>query len=160
MQPTNYSYVPAFSMLVEKAVFRYTFRMYRFSLTQRRAIVIFALLVAVVCFSGFLHLGVDRVGGGTASCSALMGQVFICKMHPLEHISAWQTMFTSVVVQDVTMLLYLLLAALLLARVIIALAYHPALAAPHSHALHRECIPARTHLSYALARGIVHPKIF
>lgn len=62
----------------------------------RRAIAVF-VLAAFTLVGGFgvLHVGMDMDVGGSMSACPFIGMTALCQMTPLEHIEAWQGMFTS-----------------------------------------------------------------
>lgn len=77
----------------------------------------------ILGFVAFLFLGFFGISHSTmamgeegnmtmSNCPFMQGQAVVCKMDPLEHIAAWQSMFTSVPPQDSSILILLLLVAL------------------------------------------------
>jgi hypothetical protein len=69
---------------------------YNGSMDFRRAVAVFVL--AAFAFAGgfgVLHVGMDMDASGSMSACPFMGMTALCQMTPLEHIEAWQGMFTS-----------------------------------------------------------------
>src|SRR3989344_1021898 len=68
-------------------------------------------------FFGLSHSSMAMGEDGTmmSNCPLMSGQAVVCNMNPLEHIAAWQSMFTSLPQQDNTAVILLLLAALVIA---------------------------------------------
>lgn len=83
------------------------------------------MILGLVAFLslGFLSMSHSSMAMGEdgnmtmTNCLLMSEQAVVCNMNPLEHIAAWQSMFTSTPSQNGSMLVLLFLAALALALV-------------------------------------------
>ncbi len=78
-------------------------------------IVVTLAFLSVSVFSPLGMMAMEHhhdMGGGMSNCPFMVGEVAICQMNALDHISSWQAMFTTLPVQ-VSVLLLLLLALVL-----------------------------------------------
>lgn len=115
-------------------------------------------------FFGLSHVSMAMGADGTmmSNCPLMSGQAVVCNMDPLEHIAAWQSMFTSLPQQDSTAVMLLLLAALVIAFLWTHLRW-PSIADACISAqffVRREYIPLATPLQELFSNGILNPKIF
>lgn len=114
------------------------------------------LLIAI----SFVAVSFGGAGMSMPTHCPLMGMDTICQMNPLEHIAAWQQMFASVLANNTSSILLLLISflAFSLQR------FRRLLAAPVlAHQV--PSLRARTLVNYnplqeAFSSGILHPKIF
>ncbi len=112
---------------------------------------------------GFMHFGMSEMGGvPTSNCPLMPGMTSVCNMNLLEHVAAWQSMFTTIIPAEKTFALMLLfLFALLSARALVAKikwTFGP----PQNHILQRTRSLFVPHyaLQEAFSNGIIHPKVF
>ncbi|OGG59789.1 hypothetical protein A2765_04345 [Candidatus Kaiserbacteria bacterium RIFCSPHIGHO2_01_FULL_56_24] len=116
-------------------------------------------------FFGLSHVSMAMGEDGNmamSNCLLMSGQAVVCNMNPLEHIAAWQSMFTSLPQQDNTAVMLLLLAALVIAFLWTRL-HWPSIDDARISArsvVRREYIPLATPLQELFSNGILNPKIF
>lgn len=117
-------------------------------------------------FLGISHSSMTMSEDGnmpTFNCPFMSGKAVVCNMNPLQHIAAWQSMFTTALQQNGSDLLMLLLAALALALVWTKLlwskfAKEPKLAMPII--ARRENYLPPSPLQELFSNGILNPKVF
>ena len=110
---------------------------------------------------GFSHFGMEmEVGGEMLNCPFMPGQAAICTMNPLEHIAAWQNVFTALAPENI--LIFLIFASLIFFFVGLRRGTNHILSAPVLWLARRKVeIPfVLSPLEEAFLRGILHPKIF
>jgi len=110
---------------------------------------------------GFSYFGMEmEVGGEMANCPFMPGQAAICTMNPLEHIAAWQNVFTGLAQENI--LVFLACASLIFFFVRRLRGESHILSAPVPYMLRRRVeIPiVLSPLGEAFLRGTLHPKIF
>jgi hypothetical protein len=119
-------------------------------------------ILALVAFAGgallslaFLGMAVHE-GPGMPGCPLMPAQAVICTMTAMDHIAAWQAMFTGLP-QIASLALLALLAAYLLRP--LALAYAPPQTAQPAR-LVRESSLLSSPLEQLFSRGILHPKLY
>lgn len=126
------------------------------------------LFMGLATFLLFGTLGLGHIGMGmestvSSNCPFMPGMTAVCKMNPLEHIAAWQSMFTAIPVEKVFILSLLLLFALLLARSLIKkITWDVEILrnfAPPLWQTRNPFIP-RYALQEAFSNGIIHSKVF
>jgi len=134
----------------------------------------YLLLFAAIAFFfvGFLGLGHTDItmksDGQMSSSNCFMPGMteVLCQMNPLEHIAAWQNMFTAVPSQNDVLLLLASLLALAIGALFIA---HRSTAPPEVSVsssqyafftYYKRHIPITSPLQEAFSNGILHPKIF
>lgn len=123
------------------------------------------LALVALLFLGFLgigHFGMTGSGGQMSNCP-FMGMTAICQMSPLQHIAAWQRLFTISPTDPLTLLLLLLLA--LAATLSIASLWQIQKYPPDDYRRRRARSRVDTPIVFAslleaLSRGIIHPRIF
>lgn len=128
------------------------------------------LLAGLAFFSvGFLGLGHTNMTMGphgemsVGNCFMPGMTEVMCQMNPLEHIAAWQSMFTAVPSQNDVLLLLATLLALALGALFLAnlSTAPPKVIIPRlSFAYYKRYIPIFDPLQEAFSNGILHPKIF
>lgn len=128
-----------------------------------KPILFFGIIVfLLVGFLGLGHFGINMNSDGVMPNCPVMKMAVICQMNPLEHILAWQSMFTFAPNQNNTLALLLLLLASTLG-VIRTPARYAAFLLKISP-LRRQYELARASfvpsLQEAFSSGILHPKIF
>ncbi len=116
-------------------------------------------------YFGMSHQGMTMGPDGTmamSNCPFMSGQAVVCNMNPLEHIAAWQSMFTSTFQQNGSTLILLMLAALALALVWTRSRWPTAQRAlrPLFHIARRETYLPPPLLQELFSNGILNPKIF
>lgn len=124
---------------------------------------IIALLVSA---SGLPHFGMSMTMGmdenGNMSMDCYMpGMTAVCNMTPLEHVSSWQSMFTSIPTQSTALML--LLAMFAIVGVIWTRHTHspPQSQQIFSRFSHRRgYIPLHSALQELFSNGILNPKTF
>ncbi|RJQ34095.1 hypothetical protein C4568_03055 [Candidatus Parcubacteria bacterium] len=121
--------------------------------------------VAIVAFLmvgvfGIFH-GMDMSSSEQMSnCPFIMGIAAICNMSPFEHIAAWQNMFASIPQQTTVLTLLLLALSFAFSRLLLFAFPRDGDQEPQ-RLLYADREPkAIDPLRLALARGIIHPKIF
>jgi hypothetical protein len=97
-----------------------------------------------------------------SNCPFMSGQAVVCNMNPLEHIAAWQSMFTTTFQQNSSTLILLLLAALALALVWTRTRWpSPARSLqPIFSIIRRENYLPPPLLQELFSSGILNPKVF
>jgi len=131
-----------------------------------KIVLVFSVAALLLAGSfGLPHLGMamemDMDGNMTMSDCYMPGMTAICNMTPLEHISSWQSMFTSIPAQNLLVALLLLVLA-----VIVGFSWiQRTLAPPERHAVRlfshqREYIPLHSQLQELFSQGILNPKLF
>ena len=126
-------------------------------------------LLTSITIAAFLLVGVGSIthAGMMESdcqadsvCCSLMGHdAAVCSMNPLEHLSAWQSLFAAIPAQSTVMLLLLLVALLLVFR----LNQCPWLLYASSQPVYIRRDPGviiHDSLRRFITRGLMHPKIF
>ena len=119
----------------------------------------------MIGFFGFSHssMAMGEDGNMTMSnCPFMSGQAAVCNMDPLEHIAAWQSMFTSIPSQTGSTLILMLLAALALAFLWTHLWRPPidCTYTPSRFFVRRDYIPPVSPLQELFSSGILNPKLF
>lgn len=130
-----------------------------------------SLLIAAVAFvvvAGFslphfaMNMSMDMHGNMTMTDCYMPGMTAVCNMSPLEHISSWQSMFTSILTQNNVLSLLLLLFVSIVASVWIRQTLSP-LGIRQSSPLfsrRREYIPLHSQFQELFSRGVLNPKLF
>lgn len=119
----------------------------------------------LIGFFGLFHSSMPMGGDGnmtTSNCPFMSGQAVVCNMDPLEHIAAWQSMFTSIPSQTGSTLILMLLAALALAFLCTHLRRPPIdrTYTPSRFFVRRDYIPPASPLQELFSSGILNPKLF
>lgn len=124
------------------------------------------LIVSIIVFFaagtfGISHLGMTSDANGQMSNCPFMGVAALCDMNPLEHIAAWQNMFTAVPFKGISALALLLLAffAVFLWRDFWNTRWVQSIS-NHSQYFRNKTFLIRNELQEALSAGILHPKLF
>lgn len=108
---------------------------------------------------GVMHIGMTTDDHGHMHSCPFMGMTAICDMSPLEHVSAWQSAYATIILTD---MLGALLSVLVLAFAWIVLSGAKPLyicsTVPVRRADYAELLFYSRPLKDALMRGIVHPK--
>ena len=131
-----------------------------------RAILFLGLIAfLLIGFFGMPHSNMVMGPDGNmtmSNCPFMSGQAVVCNMNPLEHIAAWQSMFTSTLQQNGSTLILLLLAALALALVWTRLRWPtpPKAIESVSFIVHRENYLPPPLLQELFSNGILNPKVF
>lgn len=128
----------------------------------------YALLISATVFllTGFLgagHLGMAMRPDGQMSRCPFMGVATICQMNLLEHIAAWQNMFSALPQKDIFASLALLPPILLTFLLLGNLFRVPSkefLSAETVRYKRRNILLIPTSLQLAFSDGILHPKVF
>ncbi len=123
------------------------------------------LLVFLVSFIGIAHADMKGSPDGlmTSNCPFMSRITTLCQMSPLEHIAAWQSMFTAMPhQQDVLTTLLLLLASFAINFLLIRRAAYPPRISDSKAQLvyHRTRTLVVNPLQELFSSGILHPKIF
>lgn len=106
-------------------------------------------------------MGMEMSSKGEMSRCPFSGVTAICKMNPLEHIMAWQKMFTTLPLKNISMLAILLLLAVFSVFFLRDLWNKNILQAISTHSQHfRYNYVARHKLQEAFSNGILNPKVF
>ncbi len=119
-----------------------------------------------VGFLGLPHFGMNMNFGGIMPSCLAMGMVSVCQMNPLEHILAWQGIFTFTFNQkDILAAIFLLLAATLgvmrlLARYVVSLLKSLLKVSSLRRQYARTRASFLSPLQEAFSNGILNPKIF
>lgn len=119
-----------------------------------------------VSFLGLSHANMPMGEDGNmtmSNCPFMSGQAVVCNMDPLEHIAAWQNMFTSIPQQDIATLLLILLASLAL----VFIWTRQRRRIPITDSLStlgrvraKEYIPIANSLQELFSNGILNPKLY
>lgn len=120
-------------------------------------VVMSLLLVSSI---GFPHFGMDMEQGGQMSGCPFMGMTAICQMSPIEHIAAWQNMFTSLPFQNSVLLLLLSLLAFFLVLTWIEKIPIRPVSTQTIRYTQRAYISLRNPLQELFSSGILNPKLF
>lgn len=130
---------------------------------EYKPLLVFAAVAMLLAASfGGAHIGMDSDMQGQMSGCPFMGMAAICNMTPLEHISAWQNMFTTLPQQkDLFALLFALFGAVA-AFLWMKYRFDPPSKAvvPIQKISYQAYIPLATALQELFARGILNPKPF
>jgi len=130
-------------------------------------------MVLVLGLAAFLFFGIFGVSHSTmnmgpdgnmtmSNCPFMSGQAVVCNMNPLEHISAWQSMFVTILQQNSSDLLVLLLAALALTLVwtrLLRPKFEPEPQLAFAIACREHYLPPPL-LQELFSSGILNPKLF
>ena len=124
---------------------------------------------AIMAFLAVGILGLSKFGmptgpdGQMQNCSFMnMGGSVVCKMTPFEHMAAWQSMFTSLPLKDISVLASLLL----LVAVVVFLtkklwgSQELELVSLHKQRFRDKTFFAHSPLQEAFSNGILNPKLF
>ena len=88
----------------------------------------------------------------------------LCQMNPLEHIAAWQSMFTAVPNQNNALMLLLALLALVLGALFLrshrSRGTSKVLVSQSSFTYYKRHVPIISSLQEAFSSGILHPKLY
>ena len=126
----------------------------------RKSILLFsAALFLIVSMPGMAGMLSMDEQGNMPSCPYMNGAA-VCKMNPLEHVAAWQSMFTALPVST-GLIAVLLFALLALVFIRIAWSVHtvePALL--YNHRFRNRPPISRHSLQEAFAKGILNTKAF
>ena len=108
---------------------------------------------------GFSHFGMG-MGEQMTNCPFMLGQAAICTMNPLEHIAAWQNVFTALTQENI--LIFLIFASLIFFFVGHRRGTNHILFVPAPWLERRkvEILFVLSPFEKALLRGVLHPKIF
>lgn len=111
---------------------------------------------------GGAHVGMDPDMQGQMSGCPFMGMSAICNMTPLEHITAWQNMFTTLPQQKDLFALFFALFGAVVAFLWMKYRFDPPIGAvePIQKISYQAYIPLATALQELFARGILNPKPF
>lgn len=121
----------------------------------------FILLSSVGLFSPDMAMNSD--GQMSSNCPFMPGMTSLCQMNPLEHIAAWQSMFSTIPnQQDVLTILLLFLASLAFSLFLIHKAtYPPIISDLRARFVHNWTRTSVTNpLQELFSSGILNPKIF
>lgn len=137
----------------------------RMLVSRRFVKVAFSALVVMFIFSGFLgaaHWGMDMQMEGAKGLCPLMPGVVICKMTPLQHVAAAQSLFNTLPQQnDIATLLMLLLATAVIAHLLFGMQWAQSQSTQSRHfSKRRKYVPLALALQEAFADGIIHSKAF
>jgi len=132
------------------------------SSTKLKSVVTLGIIAfLVISFWGLYSMPMDE-HGEMANCP-FMGVAAVCRMNPLEHLAAWQNMFTvppqKIFFVFLTLLLLAFLAALLL-RNFWRTREKESLSTEAVYYERTNAAPIRNPLQEAFSDGILHPKIF
>ncbi len=121
------------------------------------------LLLGVIAFLFLnvfgLSLAVPMTHDGHMPGCPFMGGTAVCQMNPFEHISAWQSMFTSTAAESSFSLLLLTLMVVAWCAGIFKVRFYPEIRAPLQYHQHNLFF-FRSPLQEAFSNGILNPKIF
>lgn len=126
---------------------------------------LFALAVFAFLFGGtfnLAHAGMSMEDGQMSGCPFVPGMSAICTMNPLEHIAAWQSMFTIVPAEKTFAFLLLFLFALLAVRALrtkIRWTFDLLQSYTSPQRTSNVFVP-RYALQEAFSDGIINPKVF
>ncbi len=113
---------------------------------------------------GMSHFAMNGMGGAVASnCPLMPGMASVCNMNPLQHIAAWQSMFTTASPQKTPILALLFLLMFAGARALIGKikwALEPPLILSWIQIRLANTFVPRYALQEAFSNGVIHPKVF
>ena len=131
---------------------------------QKFLIVITATLTLVVLFLGMTHFGTSgHMKTQMINCPFMPGHTSICKMSPMDHIAAWQSMFTTLPTKETLSLLFILLTFLALLRFKFRDKFFISVHLCRSFYTNRYWVSRLlifNPLKEAFSRGILNPKLF
>ena len=136
-----------------------------FSKTGKTLLVLGFVAFLLLGFFGPFHanMAMGEDGNMTMSnCPFMSGQAVVCNMDPLEHIAAWQNMFTSIPQQGGLFLILMLLASLALVLLWTHLR-RPSIDHTHTSTkflVRRDYMPPASPLQELFSNGILNPKLF
>lgn len=121
--------------------------------------------LAVFFFVGFLsigHFGMNMDQDGQMSNCPIMGAETICQMNPLEHLAAWQSIFTVLPSKDTFNIITLLFLSLIIFLSLRSSRCDDNSPPVQSYNLFSriEALIIRNPLQEAISSGIIHPKSF
>ena len=136
-----------------------------FTKTAKSLLVLGLVAFLLLGFFGLFHSSMAMGENGNMTiwnCPFMSGQAVVCNMDPLEHIAAWQSMFTSIPSQTGSTLISMLLAALALAFLWTHLWRPPIDRTVVSTRLfiRRNYISLTSPLRELFSSGILNPKLF
>lgn len=119
-------------------------------------------LTLFTVFFGLSHFGMSgHYGPKMVNCPFMPGHSSICKMSPMEHIQAWQNMFTVLPAKEALSLVFSLLALLALLGVReIFYTSNPPLSNLYRNFFLKNRISIPNPLKEAFSSGILNPKLF
>ena len=110
---------------------------------------------------GVMHIGMKTDDHGHMHDCPFMGMTAICDMSPLQHVSAWQNIYATVVFKDTFTALLNALVLVFAWRVLFgAKPFAIPIVISLRHVSGEEDSPRRDALKEALRRGVVHSKAF
>ena len=134
--------------------------MYAYSYRPSKVLVAIAIAAFLMVGIFWIFHSMDMNSKGEISNCPFMGIVAICNMSPFEHIAAWQNMFASIPNQTIVLTLLLLALSFAFSRLLLFAFPRDGDREPQ-RLFSRAREPRVTDpLRLALARGIIHPKIF
>ncbi len=110
--------------------------------------------------SGIFHSGMDMQSGkAMGNCPFMPGMTALCNMSPLEHVAAWQSMFTTTAAESALTLILLLIFAAIVFVYSLRRELYPE---PRAPLLYRKLavVLCRSPLQEAFSNGILNPKVF
>ena len=128
---------------------------------MKRSFILSAVVLFLVGFLVFSHFGMEMgVGEQMTNCPFMPGQAAMCTMSPLEHIAAWQNVFTALAQENI--LVFLVFASLIFFFIGRLWGTSHIFSAPALYMLRRRVeVPiVLSPLQEAFLRGTLHPKIF
>lgn len=128
---------------------------------QRLIVTTVAIVTLLVLFFGLSHFGMTgHSGQKLVNCPFMPGHSSICKMSPMEHIQAWQSMFTVLPAKEAILLLTLLALLVLLGFRTTLYATDQFDPDSYKNLFYKNKIPIPNSLKEAFSSGILNPKLF
>lgn len=128
---------------------------------------IFAITALIaLLFVGFFSIGMGNMDmnkdGGMSGC-IFTGKIMPCDMNIVEHISLWQNMFTAMPTKNIISFLFFLAIFVIMFSVLRKNILTPPLSEYFSLKQYQRRKPKNfsfNSVKYALAKGVLHPKIY
>jgi hypothetical protein len=117
-------------------------------------------LAAFLVFGSFgmSHFAMNMDNKNT-SCPYMPGMASVCNMNPLEHMAAWQSIFTATADESALTLILFLIFAMIIFVYEIKKRLYPQSRAPLRHR-QLAFVYSRSPLQEAFSNGILNPKVF
>ena len=129
--------------------------------TKSNILLLVIALVFMMSVGGIFSANMMMDGNGMMTPCPFMGMTGICNMNPLDHIVAWQGMFTSIPAQSVPLIVLLFALSLIVVFTRVRQVHAPPREQISSYRLYRRAeyfhpVPA---LQELFASGILNPKL-
>jgi len=132
-----------------------------------KSILVLTILLSFLStlFFGIFHINMDMSSEGQISQKCFMpGMSTMCQMSPIEHISAWQNMFTAIPGGINYLVVFLILFTLIISRLALLGRIRQLIVSLPSLPLlilyRKRYFPIPSYIQEAFSSGILHPKLY